>query len=147
RISRTRRYAARWPGSARRSNEREKTPWKLALHCHISLVRVPNGLTFYEPMGFPLRITRREFVVSTGALIAAGALFGSTSLALADPTPEELMRPGPLPDMVLGKADAPVTIVEYASMTCPHCANFDKTTFPALKSKYIDAGKVRFVFR
>jgi protein-disulfide isomerase len=100
-----------------------------------------------EPKGFPLRITRREFVVSAGALVAAGALFGPTSLALADPTPEELMRAGPLPDMVLGKADAPVTIVEYASMTCPHCANFDKTTFPALKSKYIDTGKVRFIFR
>jgi protein-disulfide isomerase len=57
------------------------------------------------------------------------------------------MRPGPLPDLVLGKADAPVTIVEYASMTCPHCAHFHKTTYPALKSKYIDTGKVRFIFR
>src|SRR5437588_4427531 len=60
---------------------------------------------------------------------------------------EELMRPGPLPDLVLGKADAPVTIVEYASMTCPHCAAFHKSTYPALKSKYIDTGKVRFIFR
>jgi protein-disulfide isomerase len=94
-----------------------------------------------------LRITRREFVVSTGALVAAAALFNSAPLAFADPTLEELMRPGPLPDLVLGKADAPVTIVEYASMTCPHCANFHKTTYPALKSKYIDTGKVRFIFR
>jgi protein-disulfide isomerase len=94
-----------------------------------------------------LRITRREFVVSAGALIAAAALLGSAPLALADPTVEELMRPGPLPDLVLGKADAPVTIVEYASMTCPHCAHFHKTTYPALKSKYIDTGKVRFIFR
>ena len=90
---------------------------------------------------------RREFVVSTAALIAAAALFGSTPLALADPTPEELMRAGPLPDIVLGKEDAPVTVVEYASMTCPHCAHFSKTTFPELKTKYIDTGKVRFVFR
>ena len=95
-----------------------------------------------------MRITRREFVVSTAAMLAAGALFGSTPLAFAQgPSVEELMRPGPLPDLVLGKADAPVTIVEYASMTCPHCANFHKTTYPALKSKYIDTGKVRFIFR
>jgi len=92
-------------------------------------------------------VNRREFVVSTAALIAAAALFGSTPLALADPTPEELMRAGPLPDIVLGKEDAPVTVVEYASMTCPHCAAFSKTTFPELKTKYIDTGKVRFVFR
>jgi protein-disulfide isomerase len=94
-----------------------------------------------------LRITRREFAVSTGALAAAAALFGPASLAYADPTQEELMRPGPLPELVLGKADAPVTVVEYASMTCPHCANFAKSTFPALKSQYIDTGKVRFIFR
>jgi protein-disulfide isomerase len=40
-----------------------------------------------------------------------------------------------------------VTIVEYASMTCPHCAHFHETTFPELKTKYIDTGKVRFIFR
>ena len=95
----------------------------------------------------PLRITRREFVLSTGALVTA-ALLGSAPLAFAQgPSQEELMRPGPLPDLVLGKADAPVTIIEYASMTCPHCANFHKTTYAALKTKYIDAGKVRFIFR
>jgi protein-disulfide isomerase len=94
-----------------------------------------------------VRITRRDFVVSAGAL-AAAALLGSAPLALAQgPTQEELLRPGPLPDLVLGKADAPVTIIEYASMTCPHCATFHKTTYPALKTKYIDTGKVRFIFR
>lgn len=59
----------------------------------------------------------------------------------------KLMEPGPLPEMVLGNADAPVTIVEYASMTCPHCARFHETTLPELKTKYIDSGKVRMVFR
>jgi len=93
-------------------------------------------------------ITRREFVVSTSTLVAAGVLLGSMPLAFAQgPTNEELLRPGPLPDLVLGKADAPVTIIEYASMTCPHCAHFHKTTYPALKSEYIDTGKVRFIFR
>jgi protein-disulfide isomerase len=52
-----------------------------------------------------------------------------------------------LPDMVLGPAKAPVTVVEYASMTCSHCAAFEQNVFPMLRSKYIDTGKVRFVFR
>jgi protein-disulfide isomerase len=94
-----------------------------------------------------LRITRREFVVSTAAVLAAGALLGAPLAFAQGPSNEELMRPGALPDLVLGKADAPVTIIEYASMTCPHCANFHKTTYPALKSKYIETGKVRFIFR
>jgi len=49
--------------------------------------------------------------------------------------------------MTLGDADAPVTVVEYASFTCPHCANFHKDQFKRLKADYIDTGKVRFVFR
>jgi len=53
----------------------------------------------------------------------------------------------PLPDMAIGKPDAPVTIVEYSSLSCPHCAAFHRDVFPALKSEYIDTGKVRFVMR
>lgn len=59
----------------------------------------------------------------------------------------KLMEAGPLPEKFLGKADASVTIVEYASMTCPHCAHFHETTLPELKTKYIDTGKARLVFR
>lgn len=50
-------------------------------------------------------------------------------------------------DMVIGKADAPVTVIEYASMTCPHCASFHIEILPKLKSTYIDSGKVKLVFR
>jgi protein-disulfide isomerase len=57
------------------------------------------------------------------------------------------MQPGPLGDMAIGNDKAPVTIIEYASMTCPHCAHFSETTFPELKKRYIDTGKVRFIFR
>jgi protein-disulfide isomerase len=60
---------------------------------------------------------------------------------------QELMKPGPMPEMALGDPNAPVTIVEYASMTCGHCANFHKTTWPVLKSEYIDTGKVYFILR
>jgi protein-disulfide isomerase len=56
-------------------------------------------------------------------------------------------KPVSLPDMAVGSANAPVTIVEYASMSCPHCAAFHENVFPMLQSKYVDAGKVRFVFR
>ncbi|WP_095198655.1 DsbA family protein [Mesorhizobium carmichaelinearum] len=59
----------------------------------------------------------------------------------------ELLKPGALPDKQLGKDDAKVTIVEYASMTCPHCAHFAATTFPDLKRKYIDTGRARYILR
>jgi protein-disulfide isomerase len=59
----------------------------------------------------------------------------------------ELLLPGPLGDQALGSPNAPVVIVEYASMTCPHCAHFHETIYPELKKKYIDTGKVRFIFR
>lgn len=73
--------------------------------------------------------------------------------AVAAPEPQgkvdmaKLLEPGALPDKSLGKDDAPVTIVEYASLTCGHCAHFHETTFPALKEKYIDTGKARMIFR
>ena len=59
----------------------------------------------------------------------------------------KLLEPGALPEKSLGKDDAKVTIVEYASMTCPHCAHFHATTLPELKTKYIDTGKVRLILR
>jgi protein-disulfide isomerase len=52
-----------------------------------------------------------------------------------------------LPDMVLGSDKAPVTVIEYASMTCPHCAHFNEVTFPEIKKRYIDTGKIRYIFR
>jgi protein-disulfide isomerase len=58
-----------------------------------------------------------------------------------------LAKPGSLPDLAIGPATAPVTIIEYASMTCPHCARFEENVFPTLKSKYIDTGKVKFMLR
>ena len=92
--------------------------------------------------------------VLAAAAIAAGIVYyrggfdqagaGSTK---KDPDVAELMAPGPLEDIVMGKPDAPVTIVEYASMTCPHCAQFHTAVLPQLKAKYIDNGEVRLILR
>jgi protein-disulfide isomerase len=80
------------------------------------------------------------------AAVAAPALAQKVPPA-ADVSVEELMKPSDLPDIVEGSADAKITVVEYASMTCGHCANFATKVFPAFKAKYIDTGKVRFISR
>src|SRR5260221_2447585 len=59
----------------------------------------------------------------------------------------DVAKPVSVPEMALGPANAPVTITEYASMTCPHCSAFNEAVFPKIKSEYIDTGKIRFVFR
>jgi protein-disulfide isomerase len=105
-------------------------------------------------------VTRRKLlmgVTAAAAVVAAGGagyyLWSRPDTAVAQPAAggqvpmAELLTPGPLGDEVLGAADAPVTIVEYASMTCPHCSHFHETTFPEMKKKYIDTGKIRFIFR
>ncbi|MFC3132220.1 DsbA family protein [Microbaculum marinum] len=79
------------------------------------------------------------------AVPATGA--GDAAVTLVTETPMKLMVAGPLGEQTLGDPNAPVTIVEYASMTCSHCAHFHKETYPQLKEKYIDTGKVYFVFR
>ena len=66
---------------------------------------------------------------------------------IESPTTADIMQTGTLPEMALGKADAPVTIVQYASLTCPHCRAFHRETFPELKRAYIDSGKVRYILR
>ena len=66
---------------------------------------------------------------------------------IANPTVADVMAPSPLPEMSWGSATAPVTIVQYASLTCPYCRRFHKEVFPQLKSTYIDTGKVRYILR
>lgn len=98
-------------------------------------------------------LTRRTALMATAAATAAFA--AAPSFVLAQEVPkssgtvdmDKLLQPGALPDEVQGPEDAPVTIVEYASMTCSHCAHFHETTWPTLKKDYVDTGKVRFILR
>lgn len=106
-------------------------------------------------------VNRRRILASMAAIPAVALLAASGSdeanaqttaavnaLAASGSVDEaKLMEPGALPDQVIGDANAPVTIVEYASMTCPHCASFHEHTFPALDDKYIKTGKVKFILR
>lgn len=100
-----------------------------------------------------MQINRREFCQGSAAVALATAVFGTSLLsfadtACADAIPDvEMMAPEALPDMVMGNDKAAVTVIEYASMTCPHCAHFQETTFPELKKRYIDSGKIRYIFR
>jgi protein-disulfide isomerase len=55
-------------------------------------------------------------------------------------------KPWPI-DQVMGKPDAPITIIEYSSLTCPHCADFEETTFPEVKKDWIDTGKAKLIYR
>lgn len=66
---------------------------------------------------------------------------------IENPTVADVMMTGTLPEMSLGRADAPVTIIQYQSLTCPHCRAFHRETFPEFKRTYIDTGKVRFIMR
>jgi protein-disulfide isomerase len=98
-----------------------------------------------------ITLTRRAFTtaaLSLTGLVALGA-FSPLRLigeALAQ-SAGDVAKPVSLPDMAIGPADAKVTITEYASMTCPHCAAFNADVFPKIKSEYIDTGKVRYIFR
>jgi len=80
--------------------------------------------------------------------LAKGILVVIAAFMLAAAAPAAAQEPAwAKGDMALGKADAPVTVIEYASMTCPHCARFHAETFKAFKEKYVDTGKVRMIFR
>lgn len=111
-------------------------------------------------------LPRRNVLLSLAALSASGALLaacGEEEAKAPEQTPPvttgevppsqgsvdvtKLMEEGALPEKALGEASAPVTIVEYASMTCPHCASFHANTLPTIKERYIDTGKARLIFR
>lgn len=91
-------------------------------------------------------INRRRILELSGATGLALAAGGLPAPAFAEDL-STLLEPGPMGDKFIGKEDAPVTIIEYASMTCPHCATFHKDVLPGLKEKFIETGKARLIFR
>ena len=95
-------------------------------------------------------ITRRAFTTAlslTGLAALAGlSPFRLIAQAMAQ-TATDVAKPVSLPDMALGPAAAKVTVTEFASMTCPHCAAFNAEVFPKIKAAYIDTGKIRYIFR
>src|SRR5262249_38683054 len=104
-------------------------------------------------------ITRRRLMLGAASAAIVGALgagiyfwrepdtAGAAPSASGEGSMAGLRSPGPPGYLAMGSADPPVTIVEYGSMTCPHCAHFHQTPYPELKKKYVDTGKVRFIFR
>jgi protein-disulfide isomerase len=111
-----------------------------------------------------MRLAHYISSVAAAALFAAAALIAPPSAAADKPLAHQEIEiaqasPAAQPtdanrgprrengDMVIGAANAPVTIIEYASLTCPHCARFHNETLPKLKSEYVETGKVKYVFR
>lgn len=99
------------------------------------------------------KFTRRQILdgaLALGLVAIASPVFGAGAARAQDAQSVDkakIAEPGPLGDHVMGDANAPVTVIEYASLTCSHCAHFATTTFPELKKKYIDTGKVRYILR
>lgn len=95
-------------------------------------------------------MNRRQSIL---ALVFGTSLLASPSVLWAqaqdatDAASKMLRAASPLGDRSLGRADAPVVMVEYASATCPHCAEFHEKVLPLIKAEYIDTGRVRFIFR
>jgi protein-disulfide isomerase len=102
-----------------------------------------------------MTMTRRALLGGVAVTALALAFPLGVTDALAQEKPESqgdvdmaaALKPGTLPEMALGSADAPIKVIEYMSMTCPHCANFHNVTFDPIKTKYIDSGKVQFIIR
>ncbi len=103
-----------------------------------------GGIFLKSFRSIPLIIRRRAVFA---VLVVLVALSCGRSASAQSAIAAAVAKPVSLPDIVIGSPKALITITEYASMSCPHCASFGENVFPMLRSRYIDTGKVRFVFR
>lgn len=95
------------------------------------------------------QLSRRVLLAALSVTALGSSLWlgSATALAQAEVPVEQLMQPGSLKELTMGSPDAKVTVVEYASMSCGHCANFSNNVWPEFKKKYVDTGKVYYIFR
>ncbi|MFC0809009.1 DsbA family protein [Ensifer sp. P24N7] len=89
---------------------------------------------------------QRRQILKAATALSAAILFSARGSWSQDNL-AKLMAPGPLPEKSFGFENAPVTVLEYASMTCGHCQNFHLNTWPEIKKQFVDTGKVRFILR
>jgi len=96
-----------------------------------------------------MRLGRAAIVVLAGTALGLSACGGAAGTAgeTAISPKDQILEPGPLGEREYGNANAPVTIVEYVSLTCPHCRNYHAKIFPKVKRQYVDTGKVRYIIR
>ena len=161
-------WAKRWPPVASvevpaqkdATERRRKLPLRNRQFLHFRLVAIcdeTNTTHTNEHWSPSMTLDRRQILLGTAALslltLAGCSDGGSANAQTAAPESQgtvdldALMAEQPLPDVIEGDANAPVTIIEYASMTCGHCAAFHNETYPAIKEKYVDTGQVRFILR
>jgi len=105
-----------------------------------------GAIAIYNATGGKTNSMRHPTETAAAPAVVSAASAGTVVEA---PEPEATFSNVTIADdeAVLGKKDAPVTIVEYASFTCPHCAQFHNSVLPAIKSEFIETGKVRLVYR
>ena len=95
-----------------------------------------------------MKFSRRDTLILAASASIATSLGLGTAQAQEGTTKDvNALANVAIPDKVLGAADAKVTVIEYASPTCPHCATFHNDVYPAFKAEYVDSGKVKFILR
>lgn len=97
--------------------------------------------------GSPGELTTASVTQPAGVSADEPRADGEPLPKIENPTLADIMKPGPLPERAMGRADAPVTLIEYASLTCPYCRTFHEKVLADIKKQYIDKGQVRLIVR
>ena len=94
-----------------------------------------------------MELAKGAVIVVIAVLGLSGCGGGAVPADTAAPLKDQMLEPGALGEREYGNRNAPVTIIEYASLTCPHCRNYHAKVFPKVKRQYVDTGKVRYIIR